>query len=488
MKKVIVILLMLLMIGSLWVYAQKVSFKDVPVNHWAYDAVMRLAVKGIVQGMPDQTFRGNNAMTRYAAAVMLDKTIQYMEKDPKLAKAEDIGILENLVDKITAELGNITADLGGYNKTIKSIQGTTNSNAEAIGVNAERLVALKGDLSALKESVTSMKGSIDDLMAAQKTGIGSVKESLSKEIASAKQYLLEIINQEDARITGNMEAVASLGDEISKVKASQNKFANKEDLVFLWKKTDEVSKKVDAMKSLRTDLEGELANVRNEAQGMMAVIDGKTVKNADAVKALEDSLMAKLQNTNKSISDLQLNTEANAEITASLAGKITANQDALAKVDKAISDAKDSLNTKISTLNNKMNYQVGKLNKKVSANADAVKSLQDSLNLNNETVISMFSQVQLEYDSYIKALSSKIDKNAASAVKFASLNNHMIAENTKKIADLNKKIVDLNKNVARNSSDVETVKKTAESANSLAMTGIIIGVIGAILGVVGIIM
>ena len=163
MKKVIVILLMLLMIGSLWVYAQKVSFKDVPVNHWAYDAVMRLAVKGIVQGMPDQTFRGNNAMTRYAAAVMLDKTIQYMEKDPKLAKAEDIGILENLVDKITAELGNITADLGGYNKTIKSIQGTTNSNAEAIGVNAERLVALKGDLSALKESVTSMKGSIDDL-------------------------------------------------------------------------------------------------------------------------------------------------------------------------------------------------------------------------------------------------------------------------------------------------------------------------------------
>ena len=39
-------------------------FSDVPMNHWAYDAVETLAAKGILEGYPDDTFRGKKAMTR----------------------------------------------------------------------------------------------------------------------------------------------------------------------------------------------------------------------------------------------------------------------------------------------------------------------------------------------------------------------------------------------------------------------------------------
>ncbi|MDR9771011.1 S-layer homology domain-containing protein [Acetomicrobium sp.] len=38
-------------------------FVDVPMNHWAYDAVSHLAAKGIIQGYPDGTYRGNQPMT-----------------------------------------------------------------------------------------------------------------------------------------------------------------------------------------------------------------------------------------------------------------------------------------------------------------------------------------------------------------------------------------------------------------------------------------
>ena len=46
-------------------------FSDVPLNHWAYDAVEQLASKGILEGYPNGTFKGNRAMTRYEIASMV---------------------------------------------------------------------------------------------------------------------------------------------------------------------------------------------------------------------------------------------------------------------------------------------------------------------------------------------------------------------------------------------------------------------------------
>ena len=47
---------------------QVTSFTDVPASHWAEDAVALIAQKGLIQGFPDGTFRGNETLTRYQAA------------------------------------------------------------------------------------------------------------------------------------------------------------------------------------------------------------------------------------------------------------------------------------------------------------------------------------------------------------------------------------------------------------------------------------
>ena len=46
-------------------------FSDVPMNHWAYDAVEQLSAKGILEGYPNGTFKGNKSMTRYEIATMV---------------------------------------------------------------------------------------------------------------------------------------------------------------------------------------------------------------------------------------------------------------------------------------------------------------------------------------------------------------------------------------------------------------------------------
>ena len=52
------------------------EFPDVPANHWAYEAVSKLAGNGIVEGYPDGDFHGDRTMTRYEMAQVIYKALK----------------------------------------------------------------------------------------------------------------------------------------------------------------------------------------------------------------------------------------------------------------------------------------------------------------------------------------------------------------------------------------------------------------------------
>ena len=47
------------------------DFPDVPENHWAYEAISRLAGNGIIEGYPDGEYHGERTMTRYEMATII---------------------------------------------------------------------------------------------------------------------------------------------------------------------------------------------------------------------------------------------------------------------------------------------------------------------------------------------------------------------------------------------------------------------------------
>jgi len=69
-------LLFVVLCASLWLvpgialYAQG-AFSDVPIDHWAYEAIQKLADLGCLIGYPDGMMKGQRAMTRYEAALMV---------------------------------------------------------------------------------------------------------------------------------------------------------------------------------------------------------------------------------------------------------------------------------------------------------------------------------------------------------------------------------------------------------------------------------
>ncbi|WP_291430016.1 S-layer homology domain-containing protein [Deinococcus sp.] len=54
----------------------RVTLSDVPAGHWAKDAVDVIVKCGLIQGFPDGTFRGNENLTRYQAALIFYRLLQ----------------------------------------------------------------------------------------------------------------------------------------------------------------------------------------------------------------------------------------------------------------------------------------------------------------------------------------------------------------------------------------------------------------------------
>lgn len=121
MKKLALVLVLVLAL-ALPVLAN--PFVDVPLNHWAYDAVDYLAAKGIVIGYPDGTFGGNRTLTRYEFAEATARVLAYVE-GMDFASAEDVAILEKLAIEFADELASLGV-------TVADLEASLGANSAAI--------------------------------------------------------------------------------------------------------------------------------------------------------------------------------------------------------------------------------------------------------------------------------------------------------------------------------------------------------------------
>jgi|GEM_PF-1758956 len=58
------------------------EMQDVPLDHWAYNAVSILSQAGVVEGYPSGQYSGNRAMTRYEFAVAIARSLQNRTENP----------------------------------------------------------------------------------------------------------------------------------------------------------------------------------------------------------------------------------------------------------------------------------------------------------------------------------------------------------------------------------------------------------------------
>jgi len=108
-------------------------FPDVKDDHWAKDAVAALAAKGLLEGYPDGTFKGDRAATRWEVAMIVARLLAKMEQaHATFATKAELEELRKLVNALKDELDalgvrvtNLEENVGRIDKRVTELERIT---------------------------------------------------------------------------------------------------------------------------------------------------------------------------------------------------------------------------------------------------------------------------------------------------------------------------------------------------------------------------
>ncbi len=155
------------------------SFQDVPAGHWAKDAVDFITQRGLIQGFPDGTFRGNENLTRYQAALIFYRLLQTGALTNGSLSSTDVATITRGMQDVSAELAAVSsrvsdlerltsdqqAQITALQNQIQALPTTggtdTTARLDALEAKVNALptdIASAADLTALTARVTTLEG------------------------------------------------------------------------------------------------------------------------------------------------------------------------------------------------------------------------------------------------------------------------------------------------------------------------------------------
>ena len=134
------------------------SFPDVPADSYAASAVSQLAQLGIVNGFPDGTFRGNEAFTRYQAALVVSRLLSVIDENRAAAGAlsqENLATVNNAVAELKNQLSSLT-------DRVSALENAPKGNNQALSALTQRVAALESAAPSgnLADSLTALQGRV----------------------------------------------------------------------------------------------------------------------------------------------------------------------------------------------------------------------------------------------------------------------------------------------------------------------------------------
>ena len=257
MKKAVLLLAGLLTVLSMGFASAQ--FSDVPAGHWAKEAVEKIAAEGLILGFPDGTFRGNENLTRYQAAMIFYRLLQKLEPGQLASMdSETITALRNAVQELAAELASLgvrvsalednaatKSDVARLEKMIAELKGMPageGPSGAALKDLADRVEAAAIAADTALAQVQALEGKVDAVSAQASANADSIK---------ALNELAVLLNQD----------VLSLQDRVTNLE----KASGLTDLSGIATKDD-----VQSVRDYVTAIRGDLVNVSNKVSALEA--------------------------------------------------------------------------------------------------------------------------------------------------------------------------------------------------------------------------
>ena len=151
---------LVIVLGALAPAFAQQPFSDVPLDHWAYNAVNKLAEQGLIEGYPNGTFKGKQPLTRYEFAQAIARLMDRVEQ---MAKApgpvgppgppgpagaggglteEQKALLDRLAKEFAPELKALRADVDNLTKRVEELEAKPGAKGPVITVSGD--ISIRG--------------------------------------------------------------------------------------------------------------------------------------------------------------------------------------------------------------------------------------------------------------------------------------------------------------------------------------------------------
>ncbi|WP_027483830.1 S-layer homology domain-containing protein [Deinococcus pimensis] len=233
---------------------QAPSITDVPAGHWAKDAVDRLVQEGIILGFPDGTYRGNQNLTRYQAAIIIARVLD------RVAQNGTAGISDETLTSLQNAVQELAADLAALGVRVSDLEENA-ATKEDIARIEERLESLNvpgGDGAAagdLANQLTDLTTRVDELSSNYDTLRADVDDNASS--IAALNDLTVLLNQD----------ILSLQDRVSAIEAG---YVERTEFDALGNRVTANETRLGALEQGRVGVSGVQFNIQYGQTGLIA--------------------------------------------------------------------------------------------------------------------------------------------------------------------------------------------------------------------------
>lgn len=306
-----------------------ISFKDVPVNHWAYDAVNEVSELGIISGYPDGTFRGVDFVNRYQLAVAIYRTIEYIKSQMKNFSPPE-NQKEVIQPQVVSEMKSSISDL---EEKYKMIAGYVN----------EKYKDLYGRISVLERKIRENTLEISN----NKTSLDKLNDSLIYEdsrITKIATSILEISKE----VNDHSKHLKSLDDSVDKLEKAYSIF------------TDYVNDVKESINVVKETLDSSISEFKSEI---------------DTVKKISGENSLALKELRSDLTGVSSRTSALEKFSEDASSSISVLEKSLSKLQSKV----DDLDDKYGSLYVKERTDFQSLAEKIESNESSIKDLKDNL-------------------------------------------------------------------------------------------------------------
>ncbi len=433
------------------------SFRDVPTNHWALKSIEKLMSIGVFTGFPDNTFRGDESLTRYQAAQLIDRTLEYIENNLILDLKETVVILKETVEKHSQDINDISIALEVLEKDILSLYETSENLKKMIEDNNAKLEEVVAELNELLDTLANRIEILEEHAnmiydSLQKKVDNEVFEGkvsdLEQQIADLETDVLNIKSTLEDGLPALRTAVYQLYEDLASLESKLTEYIN---VV-----TEDIYNKIDELVGLYDELgtfETRLSLLEEYANAMYETLQ---------TKVDNDIFEEKISLLDESVEGL----DARISLAEEYLNMLYESQGLL-------SEKIDEISQKVDNAEENM----------VNLIDERATTLQQNIELVSVDILNIISKNQ-EQDEKLGELAVRLeslDLRVSLVEESASMIYDSLLETNEKVAQLENQIDQKNQEfedqLAQKNQEIESLKQANQIATILGASGVIVGII-----------